>query len=156
MAVSEIQDFNSIKFKHYDYDAIYDSERHRSIKIMMWEVDNIDGVDPGIYLTEDAADEFIKYIPRQSILKEIPQAVINLEGYGRDGSILSWDEIGVPTLTVTKDDNLKPLSDPLVTDLSSYFEKDSDVLDIFVSGKIKFNNDLNESVKSELLYIRRL
>lgn len=47
----------------------------------------------------------------------IPESVRNLDGYGREGSTLDIVD-GTVTLTVTRDDELVPLAEPTVTDVT--------------------------------------
>ena len=57
----------------------------------------------------------------------MPEEVRSLDGYGREGSTLRWVD-GVATLTVTKDENLASLAKPLVTDVTSYFNRKNNLL----------------------------
>lgn len=97
----------------------------------------------------------LEYRPYSYKFSEIPEAVRNLEGWGRDGSILTWNDDGTITFTVTKDRNLDILPEPSVTDVTGHFPKDFDELKVEPAGTIRFVNPHKMAVPSTIGYVKR-
>ena len=80
----------------------------------------------------------------------IPEAVRSLEGYGREGSTLYYKD-GAWWLSVTKDENLALLAEPIVTDLTDLFTKGNG-LAVEGGGTIRFVNENEIAVSNAIIY----
>ena len=83
----------------------------------------------------------------------IPEEVKNKDGYGREGSYIKYED-GVWSLTVTKDENLEILAEPVVTDITSLVTDDNKIK-VEGGGALRLvsNNDL--TVPSTVQYVTR-
>jgi hypothetical protein len=106
----------------------------------------------------DTATEYKPYTDEPIDTYEIPEDVINRDGYGREGSSIEFRDDDI-YLVVTKDENLEPLPTPEETIITSdFFSGDSagiPYIKVQGGGRLRFVNSLNKSVPSSVWYTVR-
>lgn len=137
-----------------------------NIKMMLWKYEDSDTVE----ITEaPVGTEFVPYLEGfknvaitriESVGADgvtmlgtlnIPDEVQILDGYGREGTCIEWNDDGTITVTVTKDADLNDLSSPNVVDVTNYFV-DSNVIEVEESGIIRSVNNFNYPVTTTIIY----
>ena len=106
---------------------------------------------PSVYAP---ATDYVPYKAEPIDTFTIPEVVRNLDGYGREGSYIEVKD-GKFTLTVTKDENLETLSEPIVTDITNLFTTDEIRLSIEHRGVIRFVTKDKISVPSSVWFTKR-
>lgn len=136
------------------------------IRIMIWR-DESTTTPPGQYILEEAPEGTV-YKPYQpsgdAVVTriesmsangmcldtiEIPEAVRNLPGYGREGSILEL-KANEMKLTVTKSEGLAPLDTPRVTTVST---DAGNILRVAAGGSLRFVSEHKMAVLSDVVFV---
>lgn len=105
------------------------------------------------YINVGAVGEYKPYQAEPIDTITIPEAVRSKDGYGREGSYIKCED-DVWTLTVTKDENLEYLAEPITTDITHLFNEDN-AIEVQGGGVIRFVNELEIAVPSTIGYVTR-
>ena len=128
-------------------DMIYDLQIER----VELEKEPSSSYKPSVYAP---ATEYVPYSAEHIDTFVIPEAVRNKDGYGREGSYIEVKD-GKFTLTVTKDETLQALAEPIVTDITNLFTTNKIKLSIVRRGVLRFVTSDKIPVPSSVWFSKR-